>query len=78
MTSTGNRTRVARMVAQWFNHYATATQCNQPHYNATGNYMFKVINRDTKTKCEICSKLAIKTPERNIKIMYCWLMDTSL
>ena len=28
MTSTGNRTRVARMVAQWFNHYATATQCN--------------------------------------------------
>ena len=24
MTSTGNRTRVARMVAQWFIHYATA------------------------------------------------------
>ena len=29
-----------------------------------GNYMFKINNRNTKTKCEICSKLAIKTPER--------------
>ena len=29
-----------------------------------GNYMFKVNNRNTKTKCEICSKLTIKTPER--------------
>ena len=29
-----------------------------------GNYMFKVNNRNTKTKCEICSKLAIKTPKR--------------
>ena len=27
-----------------------------------GNYMFKVNNRNTKTRCEICSKLAIKTP----------------
>ena len=29
-----------------------------------GNYMFKVNNRNTKAKCEICSKLTIKTPER--------------
>ena len=29
-----------------------------------GNYMFKVNNRSTKTRCEICSKLTIKTPER--------------
>ena len=27
MTSTGNRTRVARMVAQWFTYYATAACC---------------------------------------------------
>ena len=40
-------------------------------YNATvififpaGNYMFKVNNRNTRTRCEICSKLTIKTPER--------------
>ena len=28
------------------------------------NYMFKVNNRNTRTRCEICSKLTIKTPER--------------
>ena len=26
--------------------------------------MFKVSNRNTKTRCEICSKLTIETPER--------------
>ena len=26
--------------------------------------MFKVNNRNTKARCEICSKLTIKTPER--------------
>ena len=29
-----------------------------------GNYMFKVNNRNTRTRCEICSKLTTKTPER--------------
>ena len=29
-----------------------------------GNYMFKVNNRNTRTGCEICSKLTIKKPER--------------
>ena len=33
-------------------------------YDPAGNYMFKVNNRNTRTKCEICSKLTIKTPER--------------
>ena len=28
------------------------------------NYMFKVNNRNTRTRCEICLKLTIKTPER--------------
>ena len=27
-------------------------------------YMFKVNNRNTRTRCEIYSKLTIKTPER--------------
>ena len=27
-----------------------------------GNYMFKVNNRNTRARCEICSKLTIKTP----------------
>ena len=28
-----------------------------------GNYMFKFNNKNTRTKCEISSKLPIKTPE---------------
>ena len=27
-----------------------------------GNYMFKVNHRNTRTRCEICSKLTTKTP----------------
>ena len=32
--------------------------------NPAGIYLLKVNNRNTITKCEICSKLTIKTPER--------------
>ena len=28
-----------------------------------GIYLLKVNNRNTRTKCEICSKFTIKTPE---------------
>ena len=31
---------------------------------SAGNYMFKANNRNTKTRCEMCSKLTLKTPER--------------
>ena len=30
-----------------------------------GNYAFKVNNRNTRKKCEICLELTIKTPERH-------------
>ena len=33
-------------------------------YNPAGIYLFKVNNRNTRTRCEICSKLTINTPER--------------
>ena len=33
-------------------------------YNPAGNYMFRVNKRNTRTRCEICIKLTIKTPER--------------
>ena len=36
MTSTRSRTRVARMVAQWFTHYATAAGHMRPQ--AAGAY----------------------------------------
>ena len=32
--------------------------------------MFKVNNRKTRTRCEICSKLTIKTPERRQKKVF--------
>ena len=34
-----------------------------------GNYMFKVNNRITRTSCEICSKLTIKTPCYNVSVV---------
>ena len=36
-----------------------------------GNCMFKVNNRNTRTRCEICSMLTIKTPERTFWCLYC-------
>ena len=33
-------------------------------YNPAGNYMWKVNNGNTRTRCEMFSKLTIKTPER--------------
>ena len=33
-------------------------------YIPASYYMFKVNNRNTRTRCEICSKLTIKTPEQ--------------
>ena len=32
--------------------------------NPVGIYLLKVKSRRTRTRCEICSKLTIKTPER--------------
>ena len=34
------------------------------HNNPASIYLLKVKNRNTKTRCEICSKLTIKTPEQ--------------
>ena len=34
-----------------------------------GIYLLKVNNRNTRTRCEICSKLTIKKPERRIFIV---------
>ena len=44
-------------------HSTCTTLC--PFYSfPAGNYMFKVGNRNTRTRCEICSRLTIKIPER--------------
>ena len=47
--------------------YGKVFQILEPKFlrlNPAGNCMFKVNNRNTRTRCEICSKLTIKTPER--------------
>ena len=33
-------------------------------YYPSGNFMFKVNNRNTRTRREICSELSMKAPER--------------
>ena len=36
-----------------------------------GIYLLIVNNRNTRTRCEICSKLTIKTPERRLASFWC-------
>ena len=43
-----------------FNNYVPHEVRNYP----AGNYKFKVNNRNTRTRREICSKLTIKIPEQ--------------
>ena len=38
--------------------------------NPAGIYLLKVNNRNTRTRCELCSKLAIKTPKPRQQIVY--------
>ena len=44
-------------------HTDRIIQVNRPGIPA-GIYLLKVNKRNTRTRCEICSKLTIKTPER--------------
>ena len=39
--------------------------------NSASTYLFKINNRSTRTKCEICSKLTIKTTERRQWRQWC-------
>ena len=42
------------------------TKSRKKHTFPNGNYMFKVNNRNTRTRSEIFSKLTIKIPERRL------------
>ena len=45
-----------------------------------GIYLFKVNNRNTKTRCKICSKLTIKIPERrhwHLRLFFVRIKQTS-
>ena len=63
-------------IAGYINKNITITPVKQPLKNAlkvmkshsiipAGSYLFKANNRNTITRCEICSKLTLKTPERH-------------
>ena len=39
------------------------------HTSPVGIYLLKVNNRNTRTRCEICSKLTVKTPEHQTGIL---------
>ena len=44
--------------------------------NPVGMDLLKANNRNTKTRCEICSKLTIKTPERRHGVVLVSLLST--
>ena len=44
------------------NHFGA--KLNTFNINPVGNYMLKVNSKNTRTRCEICLKLTIKTTER--------------
>ena len=43
-----------------------------------GNYMFKVNNRNTRTRCEICWKLTIKIPEATGVVLVSFLLTLNI
>ena len=52
--------------------------CNGNLFPA-GNYLFKGSNRNTRPRCEICSKLTIKTPEQRQQLLFnVFMSSTSL
>ena len=55
--------KMQNMHSQYAYSASFALFINTGHYPA-GNYMFRVNSRNTRTRCKICSKLTIKTPER--------------
>ena len=53
------------------NFYNANTEPEQMNTIPAGIYLLKVNNRSTRARCEICSKLTIKTPERSFWCLYC-------
>ena len=58
-----------RIIIKRYNSLVTHLWWSYFH-NPVGIYMFKANNRNTRTSCEICSKLKIKTPERRLWLYY--------
>ena len=54
------------------NSFCYTQKSTKDKYTPAGNYMFKVNNRNIRARCEICSKLTIKTPERRHLRLKSW------
>ena len=52
-----------------FGHFSRSE--NELSKTPSRHYLLKVNNRNTRTRCEICPKLTIKTPERCLAIFCC-------
>ena len=49
-----------------------------PYTYPAGNYIFKVNNKNTRSRCEIYSKLRIKTPEDAIGVVVSLLLTLNI
>ena len=57
-----HQSRSVKFIFQiWWNYTSPKSSSET---NSAGNYIFKVNNKNTRTRSEICSKLTINTPER--------------
>ena len=58
------RTNITNSNKKRANDEKTQIMINYEYITPAGTYLLKVNERNTRTRCEICSKLTIKTPER--------------
>ena len=57
------------MIEEWIPKNINDNNNNKNNDNIPGNiYFFKVSNRNTRTWCDICSKLRIKTSEQRSSV----------
>ena len=65
---------LAKTQRKWNKHLKTGIfsflMKNEMNMNDPFIYLLKVNNRNTRTRCEICSKLTIKIPERRLRFQY--------
>ena len=58
-----NRCKKYHVIISTQKQVSSETECTSAGSNPAGIHMFKMNQRNTRTRCEICSKLTIKTPE---------------
>ena len=56
-------------------HCSDFTSGWENSFSPAGNFRFKVNDRNTKTRCQICTKLTIKTPDKFEHILYLVLVQ---